>query len=107
HSMNDSHENIWADRFIVPELRNLVPTIGQGPVELAWEMYLYNKPNPFIFCLSAEPDVLSQWRGYAKDGTGIAIGFDANTLTKNRHKPMHNLAPGMSLTLQPVVYNME
>ena len=27
------------------------------------------------FCLSAESDLLSQWRGYARDGSGVAIGF--------------------------------
>lgn len=27
------------------------------------------------FCLSEEPDLLSQWRGYAADGTGFSIGF--------------------------------
>jgi Protein of unknown function (DUF2971) len=28
------------------------------------------------FCLSEEGDLLSQWRGYASDGIGFAIGFD-------------------------------
>jgi Protein of unknown function (DUF2971) len=27
------------------------------------------------FCLSEEGDLLSQWRGYAADGTGVSIGF--------------------------------
>lgn len=27
------------------------------------------------FCLSEDGDVLSQWRGYAADATGVAIGF--------------------------------
>ncbi len=27
------------------------------------------------FCMSEQPDLLSQWRLYADDGTGIAIGF--------------------------------
>lgn len=27
------------------------------------------------FCLSEEKDLLSQWRGYADDGQGVAIGF--------------------------------
>lgn len=36
--------------------------------------------HPLIGCFSKNPDVLSQWRGYAKDGTGVAIGFDATRL---------------------------
>jgi hypothetical protein len=34
------------------------------------------------FCLSAEPDLLSQWRGYANDGQGFSIGFSKEYLEK-------------------------
>ncbi len=30
----------------------------------------------YAVCFSREPDLLSQWRGYANDGNGVAIGFD-------------------------------
>ena len=29
----------------------------------------------FVSCFSADGDVLSQWRAYADDGHGFAIGF--------------------------------
>lgn len=29
----------------------------------------------FVTCFSSERDLLSQWRGYAGNGTGVAIGF--------------------------------
>ena len=32
------------------------------------------------FCLSEEGDLLSQWRGYADDGSGVSIGFNKNRL---------------------------
>lgn len=32
------------------------------------------------FCLSEEGDLLSQWRGYAGDAAGVAIGFDKTYL---------------------------
>lgn len=32
------------------------------------------------FCLSEEGDLLSQWRGYASDATGVSIGFSKNYL---------------------------
>lgn len=32
------------------------------------------------FCLSQEPDLLSQWRGYADDGQGFSIGFSKSYL---------------------------
>lgn len=31
----------------------------------------------FGFCLTKNPDQLSQWRGYADDGHGVAIGFQS------------------------------
>lgn len=32
------------------------------------------------FCLSECGDLLSQWRGYADDATGVSIGFSKNYL---------------------------
>ncbi|WP_065328337.1 DUF2971 domain-containing protein [Tritonibacter mobilis] len=37
----------------------------------------------FAFCLSEDPDLLSQWRAYADDGRGLALGFDASLLEKD------------------------
>ena len=38
------------------------------------------KSHPVIACFSKEPDVLSQWRGYADDSKGWSIGFDAQAI---------------------------
>ena len=34
----------------------------------------------FVFSLSANPDLLSQWRAYGAEGTGFAIGLDGMAL---------------------------
>ena len=39
---------------------------------LSGEIYKY-----WVFCLSEKADDLGQWRGYADDGHGIAVGFDS------------------------------
>ncbi|HEX9947387.1 MAG TPA: DUF2971 domain-containing protein [Allosphingosinicella sp.] len=36
--------------------------------------------DPFLFSFSEDPDDLSQWRGYARDGQGFTIGFCGPTL---------------------------
>ncbi len=36
--------------------------------------------NMYVACFCNQGDKLSQWRGYADDGRGIAIGFDKNVL---------------------------
>jgi hypothetical protein len=38
------------------------------------------------FCLSEKRDLLSQWRGYAGNATGVAIGFSAEYLTWLSHE---------------------
>jgi len=35
----------------------------------------------FALCLSEDGDLLSQWRAYARDGTGVSIGFSPEQLT--------------------------
>lgn len=42
----------------------------------------------FVFCLSAEPNVLSQWRAYGGP-TGFAIGFRTDALARQRHAELH------------------
>ncbi|MEJ1353263.1 MAG: DUF2971 domain-containing protein [Candidatus Sedimenticola sp. (ex Thyasira tokunagai)] len=52
------------------------------------------------FCLSEEGDLLSQWRGYAADATGVSIGFskeylielaDANFTSKKFSSTLQNV----------------
>lgn len=38
------------------------------------------KSNRYVTCFSLDGDLLSQWRAYADDGKGIAIGFDPKQL---------------------------
>ncbi len=42
------------------------------------------EPPLYTICFSGNGDLLSQWRGYAKDGTGVAIGFKTKYLEKFR-----------------------
>ncbi len=43
-------------------------------------MVLEKQFDGMALCLSEEGDLLSQWRGYADDGRGVAIGFDRTYL---------------------------
>ncbi len=56
------------------------------------------------FCLSEDGDLLSQWRGYAADASGVSIGFSKEYLEKfgeNREQAE------MGFTLQKVEYDPE
>ena len=36
--------------------------------------------NSYVCCFSKDRDSLSQWRGYAADGTGLSLGIDASSI---------------------------
>ena len=71
-----------------PEFSDLVammpPAISRGlQLELQERAaFLRQKAGPFVTCLSAARDQLSQWRGYGAGG-GYAIRFDAADLRKS------------------------
>lgn len=57
------------------------------------------------FCLSKEGDILSQWRGYSSDATGVSIGFSKNYLEKLACLSRTDKNSGF--TLQRVEYERE
>lgn len=46
------------------------------------EVKMRNDYLTFTMCFSDDGDVLSQWRGYADDGFGVAIGFNYSEVSK-------------------------
>jgi hypothetical protein len=58
------------------------------------------------FCLSEARDLLSQWRGYASNGSGVAIGFSKNYLEK-RCQFFENDVPPARFFLMPIVYEAD
>ena len=54
------------------------------------------------FCLSEDGDLLSQWRGYAGNATGVAIGFSVEYLKFLSTASMYTDKPGF--TLEKVEY---
>ena len=57
------------------------------------------------FCLSEDGDLLSQWRGYATDATGVSIGFSKNYLEQFAEGSRDQEKAGF--TLQRVEYAPE
>ena len=56
------------------------------------------------FCLSLERDLLSQWRGYAANATGVAIGFSDEYL-RSRCAISKNSKAEARFSLKTVVYH--
>jgi hypothetical protein len=57
------------------------------------------------FCLSEDGDLLSQWRGYAADATGVSIGFSKDYLEQFAEASRVPEKPGF--TFQRVEYDLE
>ena len=57
------------------------------------------------FCLSEEGDLLSQWRGYADDASGVSVGFSKKYLEKLSEDSLNPQKSGF--TLQKVEYEYE
>lgn len=54
------------------------------------------------FCLSEKADLLSQWRGYADDGQGVAIGF-----SKDFFQSLCDASPdNLFISFKPVSYSV-
>ena len=85
-SMNDSAEVIWFLELVGEYVDNEESYKG---ISERWELVekimkdmIREIDFPYILCLSRESDVLSQWRSYANDGKGVAIGIDVDRLLR-------------------------
>tara|TARA_R110002049_G_scaffold10127_1_gene50164 strand:+ start:127980 stop:128882 length:903 start_codon:yes stop_codon:yes gene_type:complete len=57
-----------------PEVRDFAKVVVEGYAD---------STEGFAFCLSEKADLLSQWRAYGDDGSGIAIGFSPEVLIQD------------------------
>ncbi|HIW42839.1 MAG TPA: DUF2971 domain-containing protein [Candidatus Mediterraneibacter vanvlietii] len=66
--------------------------------------YSYSSTKTFCVCFSGSKDKLSQWRGYAQDGKGVAIGFDKELLEELNQISEFHIAFGKVLYDNPEEY---
>lgn len=62
----------------------------------------HERDSPFIICFTEHRDALSQWRGYADDARGFAIGFRTQFL--RTHQSFESVLPANKTVLAPVIY---
>jgi hypothetical protein len=96
---NDTMEGVW--------LRKLLADVclEETPLE-PWDMSsavdqvaaLNTLADGLGFCLSENGDMLSQWRGYAADATGICIGFSPVYFRELDNKYKTDKQPRFTLT---------
>jgi Protein of unknown function (DUF2971) len=76
--MNDALEREWGYNRFFQVLSSLRDEFGEDFVEQVMTGVRFGTFTnvAMISCYSLDADVLSQWRAYADDGRGFAIGFD-------------------------------
>ena len=78
NNLNDHQEIYW----FINKLKNrlLNEKINKNLLENFFEAIELSSYVPYICSFSKCGDLLSQWRAYANDGTGVAIGFNYDAL---------------------------
>lgn len=104
---NDYGERVYIENKIHEELRReaeavLPPKVFEKffKVEKSYRDMCRNDIILYAICFSEERDLLSQWRGYANNGTGVAIGFSKDILDSVNTELY-------GLTFKPVCYEEE
>ncbi len=105
HNLNDHQEMHWALRKIRASLEQMTQEYPVEQINYLWEIISNNRLTPFVCSLSSEGDLLSQWRAYARNGTGLAIGFSKELCPNSGTLPHHTAAVKNSITTMRVTYD--
>jgi hypothetical protein len=111
--LNDATELSAAEEIARKVLLDLLGTTPPSAASeaLDWLAKIYNPSRPsqkhdhYVFSLSEQGDLLSQWRGYAADGGGFAVGFGSIPLVP-RHWP-DSLDRDVGVQIHQCIYDKE
>lgn len=106
---NDSMEGKWAGEVLLEAWNRLgyAPDIASRIArssDLSADLF-----GDLGFCMSEADDLLSQWRGYAANGEGVAIGFDEEALKAAIEKENAKYAEKyeLKITISKIGYHYE
>jgi hypothetical protein len=83
--LNDKQEFYHGVKKIIDALDRIKRSSTLIPI-LRKKLESINHSNKYVTCFSSQKDLLSQWRAYAEDGKGVAIGIDRKTYIKGLDK---------------------
>ena len=104
YKANDSKECTWAKEAITNMIRDYMVQKEPEMFDklMKWENEFAGSQPLYAACFSEKPDSLSQWRGYAQEGQGLAIGFSISFLISLNNKEKY--AP---YRFQKIAYGIE
>jgi len=105
-SMNDTMECQWHLRHVDKYLGEYMQQGGDEKIgDSLRDIIRQNTTSRFLACFSENGDLLSQWRGYADDGRGIAIGFDIDKIDITNEFPTMSVVAAHQLGLCQIEYD--
>ena len=79
--MNDKYEGRWIDKIVEEVILALKDEYSEYQLaKYTMQFNTLKDKKAYMCCFSKESDKLSQWRAYAKDATGVAIGFSRTAM---------------------------
>ncbi len=98
HYLNDYNEFALARRLAEDEINNqlsqLTDELKKKLLELfKRKIFSVQRTHIYLFSLSEEPDLLSQWMSYTSKTGGFSIGFESQYIQKSIHNHNFFLAP--------------
>ena len=84
YNLNDYKEIHWIKDKIFKKIKSSVTKDNFLKYKSFEELYSNQLPNVYIASFSEGSDLLSQWRAYANDGFGVAIGFNSEYFKENK-----------------------
>lgn len=105
NNMNDHAELRWTYRKLAQCLDRRAGRVPAAQLDRLWDAFQAGGCRPFICAFSEGGDLLSHWRGYADEGYGLSIGFDARWLPPLREPEQLDFNRPDNLGLYPVVYD--
>ena len=107
--MNDYAEESWAADMVAKSYEKRMWKRGISRCFKAYYHSEYSRRRTsirkFLCCFSENGDSLSQWRAYADNGSGFAIGFDSLNLNSRRNIPTPSLPEGKLKYLLKICYD--
>lgn len=101
---------VWYKNILIDELKkNTIKCKNEQLLNNIYNTVVHNLTNKFICCLSEHGDILSQWRTYADDGRGFAIGFSVENTNFLQNIPFYMAVDDNkhSIGIAPVIYDKE
>ncbi len=97
--MNDTYEAKWLDKIVAKIIQELKSDniLKVEKFEIEYTKLNHGDSKKYFFIsFSEEEDMLSQWRGYADDGRGVAIGFDLKNIHEYDISTSYNSGNGQT-----------